>query len=89
MTNNFPLVPTTEFLRAQGFDPNEQVEGTLVERISVGCVDMPTKRMDSQEVLDDTLYCGWYQVSVRVSELSGDARFNTLLWLVTGVHSAL
>jgi len=50
-----------EFLEEQDFDPQEEIKGTPFERIRVGCVDAPTKRFDSQEALDDTLFCGWYQ----------------------------
>lgn len=57
---------TAEFLESQGFNPREQFGGTFIERLKVGCVDMPTKRQDSQEVLDDTLFCGWIQVCASV-----------------------
>ncbi|KAF5836372.1 hypothetical protein DUNSADRAFT_6008 [Dunaliella salina] len=50
-----------EFLEEQDFDPREQIQGTQFERVKMGCVDAPTKRLSSQESMDDTLFCGWYQ----------------------------
>eukprot|EP00983_Pelagomonas_calceolata_P125453 1161213-Pelagomonas_calceolata.AAC.1 len=61
-----------EFLEEQDFDPQEEIKGTPFERIRVGCVDAPTKRFDSQEALDDTLFCGWYQVGKDITNFPVD-----------------